>query len=320
LSAQAVPVLECLGLGHVLHNRAHRQANTRFAAWGRSLLVENHAMTSLHGPGYVLDRVVFQNELLARAQRFATCLPLWLVRSEPCDQGFQLTLSDGQVLNAGYVVDATGRAAVFAHRYSQRSRADRLVAAVSFLRQQHNDVEPTPATVIEAVENGWWYAALLADKRMVVAYFSDPDLVPRGVTRNPTVWSACLAKTLYIQRWLDDAGYTHRPLPSLHTAGTTWMDIPAHIRADGALWLAAGDAAMALDPLSSHGLTTALWGGWQAGLIIHQTLQGNAQALRNYVAAIEKGRLQYMQERARLYALERRYLHMPFWCRRASFN
>jgi flavin-dependent dehydrogenase len=98
------------------------------------------------------------------------------------------------------------------------------------------------------------------------------------------------------------------------------MDIPAHIRDDGALWLAAGDAAMALDPLSSHGLTTALWGGWQAGLIIHQTLQGNAQALRNYVAAIEKGRLQYMQERARLYALERRYLHMPFWCRRASFN
>ncbi len=81
-------------------------------------------------------------------------------------------------------------------------------------------------------------------------------------------------------------------------------------------WCAAGDAAAAFDPLSSHGMTTALWSGRQAALGIDAMLKGEAESLRVYAETMTAGVARYRVECQAVYAQEWRYADRPFWRRR----
>ena len=91
------------------------------------------------------------------------------------------------------------------------------MAAYGFVEQHDDTIEPTPATLIEGVAAGWWYATLLPDRRLTLAFFTDPDLMPREVTRDTEAWRALATDTLFVQRWLDTAGYALRE-PARHPA------------------------------------------------------------------------------------------------------
>jgi flavin-dependent dehydrogenase len=78
----------------------------------------------------------------------------------------------------------------------------------------------------------------------------------------------------------------------------------------GPRWLAIGDAATALDPLSSHGLGNALFTGMRAGEAI---ATGDFAA---YEKAVDTMWNAYVSRRRELYAAERRWPSSPFWSRR----
>lgn len=319
LAPSAKSVLQHLGLQHLLEHAAHRPANTRFSAWGRPVLVENHAMTSVHGAGYVLDRAVFEAQLFDAAKPGAQCVEAGLQGCSPLVQGYTLRLSNGQSLSVPWVVDASGRAAVFSRNFTSTKRLDQLVGAVSFAAPhnvQEHPVQPTQATLIEAVELGWWYASLLADQRLVLVFFSDPDLLPAGISRNLSTWLRLLESTRYVKQWLHETGLRVSDPPSLHTAGTTWLQTPAFTADSKAGWLAVGDAAFAMDPLSSHGMASALWAGWRAGHVVGAGIKGDASALVSYVSELEVGRIRYVHDRRAMYRSEQRFASEPFWQRR----
>lgn len=316
LAASALPLLRRLRLGHLLLNPAHRTANTRFSSWGRAALIENHAMTSVQGAGYVLDRARFENELVQHAASYVETVSASLLSARRVAGGFQLELSGQSPVHASFVVDATGRACSFARSYAPLHRLDQLVGAVGYATRRRAHVQVTPATLIEAVENGWWYASLLADERIVLVYFSDPDLLPPGCSHHHDAWRAAIDSTTYVRRWLNEAGFEADAAASLHTAGTTWLGLPACGYPDAAGWMAIGDAALAMDPLSSHGLATALWGGLQAGAVAGAWFGGSAVVLNNYAHELRVARERYVQQRQAMYGIERRYVHAPFWQRR----
>ena len=81
-------------------------------------------------------------------------------------------------------------------------------------------------------------------------------------------------------------------------------------RVAGPRWLAIGDAATALDPLSSHGLGNALFTGMRAAEAI---ATGNFD---DYERAVDKMWNVYVSRRRELYASERRWPSSPFWSRR----
>ena len=81
-------------------------------------------------------------------------------------------------------------------------------------------------------------------------------------------------------------------------------------RVAGPGWLAIGDAATALDPLSSHGLGNALFTGMRAADAI---ASGNFD---DYERAVDKMWNVYVSRRRELYASERRWPSSPFWSRR----
>lgn len=314
LSPAAHALLRDLGLTEAFASGPHRPSHVTYAAWGTALLAQRNSIVHTEGPGHVIDRQAFERMLSEAVHRQGVrTVSDSLGEATRAGEGWSLTLSGGERVEAGFVLDCSGRTAVFARRVARRRRADRLVAAYDFVTQHDESVEPTPATLIEGVAGGWWYATLLPNRRLGLAFFTDPDLMPREVTRDAGAWRTLAAGTHFIQRWLDTAGYAIREPARLTSAGTAWLE-----PASGPGWAAAGDAAAAFDPLSSHGLTSALWGGRQAALAALASFDGNPEPLLRYAATIENAARNFVVQRQAVYAHERRFRDQPFWKRRAA--
>ncbi|WP_073953596.1 glycine oxidase maturase GoxB [Thalassospira sp. TSL5-1] len=313
LSPAANTILVDLGLADLITRPIHRPANTSFSAWGSGQLRERNAIVHLEGPGTVLDRAGFEADLFATALKTSPRhIETTVQHARLENDKWHLGFANGEEGVFRFVLDCTGRASSLAATQGTRKRADQLVAAHCFLQQTDLDVAPTPATLIETVEDGWWYAALLPSGDMVISYFSDPDLLPAGVSRDHGVWAGLVAQTRHISRWIDSAGFSLGDhLPILASAGTTWMT-----PASGPNWAAVGDAAAAFDPLSSHGMTTALWMARQASEAIFQAHKGSGDALIAYNAAVQKGVREFLTQRQKIYRQETRFVDTPFWLRR----
>lgn len=318
LSPAAMPILQALGLGAIPDAPRHRSSNATFSAWGSDALMERNAFVHLEGPGRVIDRRFFEEQLREAVDAVATRVAGGLAHMHPREEsgGWALTLDSGEGYTADFLIDATGRAAAIGRRLSAFARIDQLVAATAFLEQRNRDVVPTRATLIEAVAKGWWYATLLPDERLALAFFSDPDLLPPHLSRDLATWRGLLADSLYVGRWVDDAGFALEALPRLVSAGTARLVTPCASIADGAGWAAIGDAAAAFDPLSSHGLTTALWTASRAGAAAAAWLAGDRAPLAAYGRAVDAGFTGFLRQRETIYAREQRFAEQPFWQRR----
>uniref|UniRef100_UPI001952FA52 hypothetical protein n=1 Tax=Enterobacter asburiae TaxID=61645 RepID=UPI001952FA52 len=65
-------------------------------------------------------------------------------------------LADGAPIAAAFVIDCSGRACISAGAEAPLRRLDRMVACFRVLPLDE-DVEAIPATLVEAVAEGWWY-------------------------------------------------------------------------------------------------------------------------------------------------------------------
>ena len=83
-------------------------------------------------------------------------------------------------------------------------------------------------------------------------------------------------------------------------------------------WLAAGDAALSFDPLSSQGLFNALYTGLASAEAADRALSGDGSALSDYAARLAEIDAVYRRNLRAWYELERRWPDQEFWRRRAS--
>jgi flavin-dependent dehydrogenase len=102
---------------------------------------------------------------------------------------------------------------------------------------------------------------------------------------------------------IDEGGYVMHARPRRVDAGGARLD---HAGGDG--WLAIGDAAMSFDPISSHGLLTALSTGLAAG----------ETSLEEYQAFVDTTWRAYARMRDACYASEERWADALFWRRRRA--
>jgi flavin-dependent dehydrogenase len=88
--------------------------------------------------------------------------------------------------------------------------------------------------------------------------------------------------------------------------------------AAGEDWLAVGDAASVVDPLSSQGLFKALRSGTFASYAIaDRLLRADDVGLRRYRTHVREEFAGYLRARERYYGQERRWPASEFWSRRA---
>ncbi|WP_370937838.1 NAD(P)/FAD-dependent oxidoreductase [Amycolatopsis sp. cg13] len=286
-----------LGLSTAALDHDHLRSLGTASAWGSADLEYRDYLLDGLGPGWHLDRTRFDRMLRAAAVTAGAVLVhgRWSSASRTAT-GWSLTCH-GTRLTADVVVDATGRRAAFATAQgARRCFADRLIGVAA-------TVPELPArrhVVLEAAENGWWYASPQPGGWLTLALLSDADLVRREDWARPIGWLAALRDT----RHLD----VPRNEPSLIV-----RDARSHLLTPsaGRGWLAAGDAAMALDPLSSAGVTLAIESGLAAAELIVTGQVDSAQHRQQLRRRFDA----YLRQRREVYRAEQRW-DGPFWTRR----
>ena len=175
--------------------------------------------------------------------------------------------------------------------------------------------EAAGLTFLEAVENGWWYSAPLPDKRRAVGFHTDSDLLPDSIDRTPAKFLMHAAKTIELSSLLRRTGFQPDGPPATICANSAKLETCA-----GKGWLAIGDAALSLDPLSSQGLFNSLFGALAGAEAADRYLAGHNSAPAEYGQLMDRIHLNYRRNLAFCYQLEKRWPASPFWKRRHAWR
>lgn len=283
------------------------------ASWGADALGYNDFLFNPLGNGWHLDRkrfdkflarkVVDAGKVLSTGTRFDGC--------ERAGDGFRVRLKgddrQGHSVNAHFVVDATGTRSSFARSMgASRLFLDKLLCITAFFELPAG-ASFSSLTMLEAVEYGWWYAAKLPDRRLVVAIASDPAIVRQYALHKRDRFLEQLYKTRHVSAQLADCPLIDDS-QMICAAPSFYLDEVA-----GSGWLAVGDAASAYDPISSQGIYKALLDGSRAGEAIAANLHGSQVELDEYRLSIASRFQQYLGNRNFFYEQEQRWPAAAFW-------
>jgi flavin-dependent dehydrogenase len=310
-------VLEQLGVWERFLVEGHVPAYGTCSAWGSDELYENEFIYHPAGRGWHLDRKRFDRMLAREAadrgvttysgHKFDNSLSNkrggWLLGLKR-EQGSEL------LVEASFVIDATGRRAAFAaQRGVRKVLLDRLLGvSVTFDACVAGPFGHT-YTLVEACEEGWWYSALLPEDRVVVFCMSDADIVKRRDLKSTDAWLSLLNQTRHTKEHV--RGATPLNVPSVHPAHTHRLESMT-----GYTWLAVGDAATTFDPLSSQGILKSLRSGVLASYAVADYFKGITTGLEKYEGLTTREFKDYLAARTDFYRQERRWEDSPFWRRR----
>ncbi len=314
LPPNVMPILRALGIEQLLEDPAHAPCYGNSWIWGNNEAQEKHFMMHTGGNGWHLQRDLFETALLELAEKRG----IKVIRNakvmqveQQTDGNWKLELKiDGssQTFESQFLVDATGRNSKIARCLGiERRQYDHLIGIVARFKTDENIIL-SGQTHIEAVENGWWYAAALTNGEIVTAFMTDAHLLPKEMQNIAGYWKALLqAKSISN---LFSSEFEPDQSTSLHiqSAETSFLETSC-----GNNWLAVGDAAFAYDPVSSYGITSALGAGCYAGHAIADHLNGEEEALPAYRFVVEKAFADYLPLWDHQYALEKRWTESDFW-------
>jgi flavin-dependent dehydrogenase len=208
------------------------------------------------------------------------------------------------------IIDATGRAAsVAAKAGADRVVFDRLVGVASAF--SGIDVARERYVMVETTPDGWWYSAPIPDDALMVMAMTDSDICGRSRLTTGPEWSARLDTA----RATRSRTGRRRPLwgPRVFSAASHRLVRNEWQRR----WLAVGDAALAVDPISGSGVLRALRtarAGAEAA--IELLADAKSEVIRAYETDRDRECSAYLDERAMYYGFEKRWSVSPFWSRR----
>lgn len=285
------------------------------SAWGSSELASNEFIFNPHGQGWHLDRPCFDafmahiaeenGAVLLTEHRVTKCLDdrngTWsLMVVDEASHKRQITVQA--------VIQATGRKAALSRWIgAQRLVYDHLVGiAVQYEGKNTAD----GYTLVESVPIGWWYSAPIPPNKIMVMLMTDADLCQKNHLLASDVFRDELSKTRHTESRVTN--FHPKWQPRAYSAITHRL-----VRDSSSThWLACGDAAMSVDPLSGSGMLRALNTGLLAGEAMANRLEGDVQFAKNYTQWLDYEFDQYWETRNAYYSLEKRWSHEPFWERR----
>ena len=312
-------LLTDMGLLKAFLAQDHRPWYGNRSVWGLRGAVETDFLQDPDGHGWHLDRVRFDSLLRHTAVvRGAMLLtPARILDIEFGGDDWQIRVATpygGQRVAAQFAIDAGGRRAALARRLSARRRVtDRLVCG--WVHGSARPIGPGAGlTVIEAVEDGWWYTAPIPDNRRVLSFLTDADLPQARIARDSVRLIEHSAGAREIHTILSKGEFV--PLGGGFTAAHSTVLEPCA----GPRWLAAGDAAMSFDPLSSQGIFHALFSGLAAAEAADACLAGDDNALQRYCQVMVSIQHAYRRRLDFCYMTETRWPSAPFWERRRGYK
>ncbi len=264
-----------------------------------------------------LDRASFDSSLMSIAKDYGAYFfnNKKLTKLRYDNSGFSVSIGnklERTHLCCRFLVDATGKSSYVSRLLgAKKIYLDRLICIMGILDVgQFNNVERY--ILIEPIENGWWYSALIPDNKLIASVFTDSDLVPNVTNLRKAVWYYLLLK----------APLTKDRVASYKLSNLNVVSASSSIisRLSGQMWASVGDACCTFDPLSSHGISHSIESGKFLSKVIDKVLSNNEKSLDEYridqVTQFDK----YMEEKESYYKKETRWINNPFWHRRQHPN
>lgn len=308
-------LLAGIGVWPAFEAQEHLPSYGTRSVWGGPHPYENEFLWQTSREGWHVDRRKF-DLLLAEQAQAAGCqlfLNSKVQRCERQENGWAIALSGNDTatasIRAKWVVDASGRQAWLAARQGAvKIRQDRLTAAFQLFEFPAGAPEDA-STLVEAVEDGWWYSAQVPGGKMAVSMMSDSEIIGAKGLKDFSQWSGLL----------NGAKYTRQRLQQAKPLGPVVIRSAASFRLDrvyGEGWLAVGDAACGIDPLSSQGIFKALHSGTIGGYALLDEWSGKTEAgkgLARYQSSIFAQFNAFLEKRRDFYREEMRWPNAPFW-------
>lgn len=317
LAPDVQPLLVSLGLWpQFLTLKPLPSYGTR-SAWGSSDAEDHSHLMTAYMNGWHIDRLAFDRMLAHAALQCGT--QVYLASRITCCQsighdGFVLRIANTEgthELRTKFLIDASGRHSCMASPLgARRTIFDRLIGVAA---QFYDDNASSNCyTLVETTPDGWWYSAPVSLDRSVVMLMTDGDLARLQDMDLLTNWQKALHRAKLTEARFNGSGLCWGP--RIYSAvSQRLMKDPA----DSKPWLAVGDAALSVDPISGSGVIRAFRTAREAAAAALAVLNGDAGAMANYEAQRNSECTKYLIERTIYYGMEERWPEATFWKRRA---
>lgn len=305
LSPASWPLLETFGVRERVAARGFtRVARARVRWRGESeeqVVIED---------GLTVDRGAFDEILLDRARETGAEVlsPATARRPVRRAEGWQVPLAD-RVLHTRFLADATGRRRLLG--------GGRTLAAPRTLALHARWCGAAPdgsQTRIDALAEGWLWGAHLPGGGFRAMAFIDPETLAAAGRDRERLYRRLLASSPLFCELVTSAELTSRVqiCDATSYAVTTPIDTTS---------VQVGEAAFAIDPLSSCGVQTAIQTGLAAAAAVHSILapDGDTHAALQYYADHQRYSVQrHAATAAGWYAEHRVHADAVFWHRRRA--
>ena len=311
LPPSALPLLQSVGLLDLFESNSLHRTRGYHSAWGSRAITDHNFF--FHSPfkhGLKINKQSLEQDLERLTAE--NILRFEKMNAVHLDQkGVTVELQNDRgpmVLRGSCIVDATGRnRAVLKLLGIVNEEFDQLTAYSCHLpRLDHPKI--THSVFVESFEHGWGIVSRLSDEVQVMLLFSRRRVGIHAELKDYSCWPAILFGTAYLRDFLS-------PEADVRVVGGDAGSSRAAQLA-GKCWLAAGDAAIAFDPLSSHGITNAVYTAHRAAEAIALHLSdANEKHFREYASSLSSIFATYVATKDELYQRERRWPAAAFWTR-----
>jgi flavin-dependent dehydrogenase len=308
LSPGVLPLLAALGIENAVESAALRRVESVAVRWG----AERFDRTDLEG-GFIADRAVFDSCLLnhARAAGAEILQPATLVRRRLDGGEWHLSVeSEGrtQTFRAAFLVDARGRSG---RAVAARCRSGpRTLALYAYWRNSPVRDEPR---IESGAEEWYWGVPLPGDLYNTLIFLDGSSLGSRRARRPDSEFHERLSRSDLVRP--GSAAELIGPVRAVDA--TAYLDTRPVTEKS----IKIGDAALALDPLSSTGvqkaIQTALSGAIVANTLLRRPEKQDV-ALEFYRAGLSDAWSRHCGWNASHYAKVAETVPTTFWRRRAE--
>lgn len=320
------PILLELGAWESFLSLRATPSNGVMSAWGGSDLQSSSFIFNPYGQGWHVDRQRFDAMLVNATAPAGVCVHMG-IGVKRCNwhfrRGWELETRTRNVeagndesssirrFSAHALINATGRKSAFTGQWgAKRVVHDRLIGLAALFQAQNDKVGFF--TLIEATENGWWYSAPLPGERLMVMFMTDADLIAKQRLIQLVAWQKKLGMATHTATRCRGCKLLETPRGYSALSHRLCRSISA------AKWLAVGDAALAVDPLSGNGIARALRSGSEAAQAMDRWLTGDRSAAVQYEMKRDEEFNDYLLRQRDFYAMENRWPNAPFWQRRIA--
>ncbi len=311
LPPSAMPLLQQLNVLSVFEENAYRKTYGYHSMWGSARVTD---INFYHHNPYKNGLKINKHQTLERMRD--------LIRDDMIsyDKGFDIIHEDHgntvvlaknegvKIIHGKILIDATGRNRAVLQKLNVESTTHDELVAVSCHVPKIKHPKLTHEVYVESFEQGWGIVSALNKTENICTIYTHKGHAILPKLKDVSQWKSVLSETVYFKDFLVENEQIKLK------GGNANSSVANQISGDN--WLALGDAAMSFDPLSSHGITNAIYTSARAAEAIEKKiLEADVEVFPAYRKAMETIFQQYLESKNLLYRQETRWTDADFWKR-----